>query len=376
MNIVLGISGGALYALWKLLKYLFDNGYWAVAVVIIVIVVIYYWKKESDSVPSHLSHKKDSESKNVEDNEIIAEVYKPENTPKQIIGCLSCGKTLKKDRYRIFSYISHGGFGNTYLAEDTLLNKYVAIKELFVRDICARELQTEDVKISIETNRTTFEGLKKKFIKEAKRLQAFHCPNIIRVYDCFEENGTAYYSMDYIPGDSLASVLKQKSRLSEDYIRTLLPGLFNALSTVHNENIWHLDIKPANLMLRNSKSLVLIDFGASKQYEDKEGKTLTSSSAMAYTSGFAPPEQISNNTKNIGAWTDIYALGATLFNLLTGSKPPQTDEIISEGLPLFPSDVSNEMVKAVTAMMQPNRNARPQSINEVARLLSISIYEQ
>ena len=130
MNIVLGISGGALYALWKLLKYLFDNGYWVIAVVIIVIIVIYYWKKESDSVPSHLSHKKDSESKNVEDNEIIAEVYKPENTPKQIIGCLSCGKTLKKDRYRIFSYISHGGFGNTYLAEDTLLNKYVAIKEL------------------------------------------------------------------------------------------------------------------------------------------------------------------------------------------------------------------------------------------------------
>ena len=376
MNIVFGISGGALYALWKLLKYLFDNGYWAVAVVIIVIVVIYYWKKESDSVHPPISPQKNNESKNVDDNEIIAEVYKPENTPKQVPGCLPCGITLKKNRYRIFNYISHGGFSNTYLAEDTLLNKYVAIKELFVRDICARELQTENVKISIETNRTAFDGLKKKFIKEAKRLQAFHCPNIIRVYDCFEENGTAYYTMDYIPGDSLASVIKQKSRLSENYIRTLLPGLLNALSTVHNENIWHLDIKPANLMLRNGKSLVLIDFGASKQYEDKEGKTLTSSSAMAYTSGFAPPEQISNNTKNIGAWTDIYALGATLFNLLTGSKPPQTDEIISEGLPLFPSDVSNEMVKAVTAMMQPNRNVRPQSIKEVARLLSISIYEQ
>ena len=344
--------------------------------VIIVIVVIYYWKKESDSVHPPISPQKNNESKKVDDNEIIAEVYKPENTPKQVPGCLPCGITLKKNRYRIFNYISHGGFGNTYLAEDTLLNKYVAIKELFVRDICARELQTENVKISIETNRTAFDGLKKKFIKEAKRLQAFHCPNIIRVYDCFEENGTAYYTMDYIPGDSLASVIKQKSRLSENYIRTLLPGLLNALSTVHNENIWHLDIKPANLMLRNGKSLVLIDFGASKQYEYKEGKTITSSSAIAYTSGFAPPEQISNNTKNIGAWTDIYALGATLFNLLTGSKPPQTDEIISEGLPLFPSDVSNEMVKAVTAMMQPNRNVRPQSIKEVARLLSISIYEQ
>ena len=376
MNIVLGISGGALYALWKLLKYLFENGYWFIAVVIIVIVVIYYWKKGSDAASTSASPKKDKENEIVDDNEITAEVYKPENTPKQVPGCLPCGKTLKKDRYRIFSYISHGGFGNTYLAEDTLLNKYVAIKELFVRDICDRELQTEDVKISIETNKTTFEGLKKKFIKEAKRLQAFHCPNIIRVYDCFEENGTAYYSMDYIPGDSLASVLKQKSRLSESYIRTLLPGLLSALNTVHNEKIWHLDIKPANLMLRNGNSLVLIDFGASKQYEDKEGKNLTSSSAMAYTSGFAPPEQISNNAKNIGAWTDIYSLGATLFNLLTGCKPPQTDEIISEGLPLFPSDVSSEMVKAVTEMMQPNRNTRPQSISEVAQLLQISIHEQ
>ena len=376
MNIVLGISGGALYALWKLLKYLFENGYWFIAVVIIVIVVIYYWKKESGEVSSSVAPETDSEKKKVDDNEIIAEVYKPENTPKQVPGCLPCGKTLKKGRYRIFSYISHGGFGNTYLAEDTLLNKYVAIKELFVRDICARELQTEDVKISIETNRTTFEGLKKKFIKEAKRLQAFHCPNIIRVYDCFEENGTAYYSMDYIPGDSLASILKQKTRLSESYIITLLPGLLSALNAVHNEKIWHLDIKPANLMLRNGKSLVLIDFGASKQYEDKEGKTLTSSSAMAYTSGFAPPEQISNNTKNIGAWTDIYALGATLFNLLTGCKPPQTDEILAEGLPSFPEDVSNGMAKTITAMMQPNRNARPQSINEVAQLLQISIHEQ
>ena len=165
MNIVLGISGGALYALWKLLKYLFENGYWFIAVVIIVIVVIYYWKKGSDAASTSASPKKDKENEIVDDNEITAEVYKPENTPKQVPGCLPCGKTLKEDRYHIFSYISHGGFGNTYLAEDTLLNKYVAIKELFVRDICDRELQTEDVKISIETNKTTFEGLKKKFIK-------------------------------------------------------------------------------------------------------------------------------------------------------------------------------------------------------------------
>lgn len=376
MNIILGISGGTVAALAKLLSYLFDNGYWVVAVIIIVAVIIYYVKEESNNCYSVASNLIQDENKKKDNNEIVAEVFIPENELKQLPGCLQCGRTLKKERYRIIRYISHGGFGNTYLAEDKLLNKYVAIKELFVRDICDRQSLSEIVKISIETNKPAFESLKKKFIKEAKRLQAFNCPNIIRVYDCFEENGTAYYSMNYIPGDSLATVIMEKGKLSEKYVRTLLPGLLNALNIVHTEKIWHLDIKPANLMLRNDKALVLIDFGASKQYEDKDGKTLTSSSAIAYTSGFAPPEQISNNTKNIGPWTDIYALGATLFYLLTGTKPPQTDEILAEGLPQFPVDVSNVMAKTITAMMQPNRNARPQSIIEVAQLLQISIHEQ
>lgn len=384
MNIILGIPNGAIYTL---LKYLFDNGYWVVAVIIIAFVIIYYWKKEKDSNsnPAPIRDKKSisnptAPKDRIEDrksnkDEIVAEVYWPENIPKQVSGCLPCGKVLKKGRFRIYSYISHGGFGYTYLAEDALLKKYVAIKELFLKDICTRNPQSQEVKISIETNKSSFDNIKKKFIKEAKRLQAFHSQNIIQVYDCFEENGTAYYSMEYIPGDNLASILKIKGRLPEKYILSLLPGLLNALNIVHNKNIWHLDIKPANLMLKNDKSLILIDFGASKQYEEKDGNNLTSST-MAYTSGFAPLEQISNNTKNIGAWTDIYALGATLFNLLTGNNPPQPDEIISEGLPLFPSDVSNEMVKTVTAMMQPNRNERPQSINEVAQLLQISIHEQ
>lgn len=369
MNMVLGISGGELYALWKLLKSLFDNGHWGWAVAIIAVVIIYYWIKEVNSNSTPAKAASNHHAKN--EDEIIAEVYKPTNSPAKISGCLPCGKILKNGRYRIFNYISHGGFGNTYLAEDLLLNKYVAIKELFLRDICTRQRQTEEVLVSIDTNKTAFKNLKKKFIKEAKRLQSFNFPNIIKVYDCFEENGTAYYSMDYIPGDSLASVIKEQGRLDEKQIRKLLPGLLNALKLVHNEKIWHLDIKPANLMLKNNKSIVLIDFGASKQYEDREGKTLTSSSTMAYTSGYAPPEQISNNSKNIGAWTDIYALGATLYNILTGANPPQTDEILSEGLPPLPSAISRQMSNAITQMMQPSRNARPQTIQEVEQLLEL-----
>ena len=369
MNIILGISGGALYALWKLLKALFDNGYWGWAIAIIVVIVGYYWIKSVNS--DSTSSKSTSNDSPKNSDEIIAEVYKPENTPQRIAGCLPCGRTLKNERYRIFNYLSHGGFGNTYLAEDLLLNKYVAIKELFLRDICTRQKQSEKVLVSIETNRTAFENLKRKFIKEAQRLQSFKHPNIIRVYDCFEENGTAYYTMDYVPGESLASIVKAKGKVNELWLRGLLPGLLNALKDVHKEKIWHLDLKPANMMLRNNKSIVLIDFGASKQFEDKDGHTLTSSSAICYTSGYAPPEQISNNTKNIGPWTDIYALGATLYNLLTGNQPPQTDEILAEGFPEFPSYVSKQMANAIVKMMQPSRNARPQNINEVEQLLGL-----
>lgn len=372
MNIMLELLSGFEYLLWKLVKPLFNEGYWGWGIAVILIAIaIYYWIRE-DEPSVVLSAIKASEK---DKDEVVAEVYKSSDSPQQIPGCLSCGKTLRHDRYRIINYISHGGFGNTYLAEDLSINKYIAIKELFLRDICTRQTVTENVQVSIETNKTTFDNLKRKFIKEAKRIQSFDCPNIIKVYDCFEENGTAYYTMDYIPGESLAAVVKEKGRLEEATLRGLLPDLLTALKLVHHEKVWHLDIKPANLMLRNNSSLILIDFGASKQFEDKEGMTVTSSSAIFYTSGYAPPEQVGNNTKNIGAWTDIYALGATLYNLLTGEKPPQADEILSEGLPPFPPIVSQQMANAITTMMQPNRNARPQTIDEVEQLLELD-YEQ
>lgn len=386
LEILIGISGGVVYGLVKLLKSLFDNGYvwWAVAIIVaIIIYYLYKWIDESESTPTKTTSNNDNNSKPVPateatdysknvNEEIIAEVDRAAGSQSQILGCLDCGQTLRNGRYRILNYISHGGFGNTYFAEDLLLDKYIAIKELFLRDICSRQIQTGEVQISIETNRIAFDNLKRKFIKEAKRLKSFNSPNIIKVYDCFEENGTAYYTMDYISGNSLASIVKEKGKLKESTLRKLLPGLLDALKLVHSERIWHLDIKPANLMLRNDTSIVLIDFGASKQFEDKEGKTLTSSSAIYYTTGYAPPEQISNNVKNIGAWTDIYALGATLYNLLTGEKPPQIDEIVSEGLPPFPSDVSDGMIRAIITMMQPNRNVRPQTISEVIQLLRLS----
>lgn len=377
MMIQPGIPGGVIHALTKVVKSLFENGHWIWAVLIIAAVVIYYWVKlVGESSPEKKDALPESDGDKEVERDGEAEATVVETVTQSLAddaGCLPCGHILQNGRYRITDYLSHGGFGNTYLAEDLLLHKPVAIKELYVRDICSRHASTWMVNIGVGQNEETFERLKRKFIKEAHRLQSLHSPYIIKVYNCFEENGTAYYSMDYIPGNSLAQVVQERGRMEESEVRQLLPGLLSALKQVHEAGLWHLDLKPANLMLKDASSVILIDFGASKQLSYKDGEQMASSSAMYYTSRFAPPEQISRNWKNIGAWTDIYALGATLFNLLLGYQPPHTDELLAEGMPTFPPGISEQMSHAIACMMQPNRNARPQSVEEVALLLGIAI---
>lgn len=293
------------------------------------------------------------------------------NSPQVTSTYLLPYSRLSNDRYIILRHLASGGFGNTYLARDNHMNCDVAIKELFLSDKCSRKGQSKDVRVDINTNRDFFIKCKEKFMKEARRLQSFHHPNIVKVFDCFEENATAYYVMEYLPGKSLAATVKEHGPLAEDWVLELLPGILDALQTIHTEHIWHLDIKPANMMLRDDQTAVLIDFGASKQFEDKEGHQLETSSMIAKTNHFAPFEQANNSTKNLGPWTDIYALGATLFYLFTGQLPPTPDNILTDDLPPLPNYISEEMYAAIKTMMQPDRRHRPQNIDEVLRLLPL-----
>jgi serine/threonine protein kinase len=158
--------------------------------------------------------------------------------------------------------------------------------------------------------------------------------------------------------------------MTEQEVRDILPQILDALKSVHAAGIWHLDLKPANIMVDKNGNVKLIDFGASKQLNAQKGGA-TTSTAISYTNGYAPREQMEQNYDKFGPWTDIYALGATLYNLLTNKRPPlptDIDDDMSEdkhiALP-FPEGVSDEMKSCVLWMMKTNRLQRPQSIDAI-----------
>ena len=275
---------------------------------------------------------------------------------------------LQGGKYRIIRFISSGGFGCTYEAELVLLHKRVAIKEFFVKDFCNRDENNSHVDVATQGKVKLIERLKKKFIDEASALFSMQHPHIVRVTDVFEENGTAYYVMDYIDGQSLQDIVKEKGALDEDLAVYYISQVAGALKYVHSQNRLHLDVKPGNIMIDGNDQAILIDFGASKQYDEVDGEN--TSTLLGKTPGYAPIEQISNNVKNFTPATDIYALGATFYKLLTGITPPDATEIFNEGLKDLPKSISNNIKTVVNKSMELRIKDRPQSINDFMSLLN------
>lgn len=179
---------------------------------------------------------------------------------------LRVGATLQMGKYRIERYLSSGGFGNTYVAYNTEFEETIAIKEFFLKGVNQRDGNNTTVSVSNSDNMTMFAEQLNKFKKEARRIRKLHNPHIVAVHDLFEENGTAYYVMDYVDGESLSERLKRLGRpLDEQEVRDYLPQLLDALQTIHAQDIWHLDLKPGNIMVDRQGTVRLIDFGASKQ---------------------------------------------------------------------------------------------------------------
>ena len=266
--------------------------------------------------------------------------------------------TLQGGKYRIERVLGQGGFGITYLATQVSSNRQVAIKELFLNGV--NERVGNSVRVSNSVNDSLFEKQKEKFKKEAKRIMSLDNEHIVKVYDLFEENNTVYYVMDYLEGESLASRMKREGHpLTESEVMDILPQLLDALSEIHKFQIWHLDIKPANIMLID-KTVVLIDFGASKQITPSE----MTSTALYFTPGYAPAEQTGMLFNQFGPWTDLYAVGATIFNLLTGKSPLEFDieEFKEDDLP---ESNLGLMYKMINWMMQPRRKDRPQKAEDV-----------
>ena len=281
--------------------------------------------------------------------------------------------TLQGGKYRIIEKLGQGGFGITYLAENTLLEGKVAIKEFFFKEYCERDDATCHVTIPTTDNREIVECFKQKFIKEAKTIFRLNHPNIVRIHDVFEENDTAYYVMDYIDGESLGDMVKRRGAIPEAEALGYVKDAASALEYIHSKNINHLDIKPGNLMKRKEDGrIIVIDFGVAKQYDavTSEGTTTT---PVGISHGYSPAEQYrKNGVQAFSPQSDVYALAATLFKLLTGNTPPEAMEIQDEGLPvaeLQEKHISRHVISAI-AMAMKGRRERTQSVAEFINNLS------
>ena len=281
--------------------------------------------------------------------------------------------TLQGGKYRIIEKLGQGGFGITYLAENTLLEGKVAIKEFFFKEYCERDDSTSRVTIPTSGNREIVERFKQKFIKEAKTIFRLNHPNIVHILDVFEENDTAYYVMEHIDGESLGDMVKRRSAIPEAEALGYVKDAASALEYIHSKNINHLDIKPGNLMRRKEDGRVfVIDFGVAKQYDlaTSQGTTTT---PVGISHGYSPAEQYrKNGVQAFSPQSDVYALAATLFKLLTGNTPPEAMEIQDEGLPvaeLQEKHISRPVISAI-AMAMKGRHERTQSVAEFISNLS------
>jgi serine/threonine protein kinase len=253
----------------------------------------------------------------------------------------------------------------------TEFNELYAVKEFFMKGVTQRDGDSISVSVSNAANQSQFAEQKEKFKKEARRLFNLDNPHVVKVHDLFEENGTVYYVMDFIDGESLSERLKRLGApLSEADVNNYLPQILDALECVHSQNIWHLDLKPANIMVDKNGDIKLIDFGASKQIRPDGGAT--TSTALCYTPGYAPSEQIEQSMEKFGPWTDFYALGATLYKLLTNNEPPKLSDILDGGDVVFSfnSDISINLRKLIIWLMQPNRSKRPQTEEDIRKRFS------
>ena len=290
--------------------------------------------------------------------------------------------TILHGSYRIDRYLSSGGFGNTYVATHIDFDETYAVKEFFMKGVTQRDGNNTTVSVSNREKVGEFKGQLEKFKKEARRLRRLNNPHIVRVHDLFEENGTAYYVMDYVDGENLKErMVRTKQPLTESEVNAIIPQVLDALSEVHANNIWHLDLKPANIMIDGHGSVKLIDFGASKQFNAQKGGA-TTGTAISYTPGYAPREQMEQSYEKFGPWTDFYALGGTLYNLLTNMRPPMPTDIDDDrsddkhlALPL-PAEVSPKMKQLILWLMKTDRLQRPQKVSDIDLEVSLPVQER
>lgn len=282
----------------------------------------------------------------------------------------------KKFSYTIKKVLGQGTFGITYLATVKLSgdlgdldgNIQVCLKEFFMKELNGRLGNA----VTASNNDGLVSEYKNKFKKEALNLSRLKHDNIVKVLESFETNNTAYYSMEFLSSGNLDEYIESKHGLSEKESIRFAIQICNALSFMHKNKMLHLDLKPKNIMIGDNASIKLIDFGLSKQYNE-QGEPESSTSVGLGTPGYAPLEQANYRDGNDFPVTmDVYALGATLFKMLTGKRPPVASYIINDGFPdyeLHIKGISPMMCSCIKKAMAARKRERFTSIDAFSKHL-------
>ena len=271
--------------------------------------------------------------------------------------------------FTITSILGAGGFGITYLANDRSLNRQVVIKENLPSQIAFRDTYRMTVlprQSGDDSN--VYEWSIQSFLKEARMLASLDHPNIVKIIRTFSGNGTAYFVMPFIQGDSLDQIAKtahsQGQPLTENYIREILSQLLNALEYLHSKQILHRDIKPANVLIVNGTQPLLIDFGCARDQSGSKSLTVIESA------GYTPFEQMQSHG-NVGPWSDLYALGAAMYKIITGETPAKcADRIRRDPVSkladhsVWKNFYSSELLSSIDKAMSPFEESRFQSSEE------------
>ncbi len=230
--------------------------------------------------------------------------------------------TILHDRFTIGKVLGFGGFGATYLAWDEVLERKVAVKEYLPSEFSTRVVGKTEVTVFSGEKSEQFTSGMKKFIEEGQLVGGFQNePGIIKIFDTFEENNTAYIVMEYLEGETLATRLKREKTIPEDEAVELLMPVMLSLQEIHKQGILHRDIAPENIFITETGEVKLIDFGASRFATTSYSRSLT----VIIKQGYSPEEQYRSRGDQ-GTYTDVYALAATLYKMITGKTPPDAME--------------------------------------------------
>lgn len=270
------------------------------------------------------------------------------------------------DCYEVIKPIAGGGFSLIYLAKDMEDQSRVVIKEYLPKKIAHREDGGLLVRVTEAAKLQSFHQGRKLFYQEARVLSQLKHPNIVNIRNLFLANDTAYMAMDHEEGKNLGGYIRKRSGgLSTSFLMTVFPPLLDAMVLIHENNLLHLDIKPSNIHLRTGGNPLLLDFGAAHEFQEQTGQR----AGRVVTPGYSPIEQYYTSTE-LGPWTDLYALGASMRTCLDAKSPPtaierHANDTLKPAVSIFSERYPLHVLEAIDWAMAVDASDRPQNARDL-----------